>query len=214
MTAPDNGKAPRSVFSSAVVLAIAATVALFMMAFIAGMIAAGMEQDGPHSAAYYAILGVAALIVLGAIWTIWRNIAAFSLPTSPRMRKTRILLYACLAMGVVAGVGMAVVEGPDASDLGTLFSASAPISPSAAIFLVVTMLLATALSARWHMLLDEHERASYDFGAVVALYAYFVVSVCWWLLARGGLAPSPDGYLIFWLVTIVWVIGWAIRRYR
>jgi hypothetical protein len=213
-TVPDPATRPRSAFASTTIIVIASIVLLFMLAFIAGMIAAGMEQEGPHSAYYYVILGIAALMVLGTVWTIWRNLRSFSLPTSPRMRKTRILLYACIAVGVVAGAGVVIVDGPDASGLDTLFSATAPISAPAAIALVLTMLVATALSARWHMLLDEHERASYDFGAVIALYAYFIVSICWWLLARGGLAPAPDGYLIFWLVTILWVIGWAIRRYR
>lgn len=212
MTGTDPIKQPRSTAVSVALLAIASLVALFAFAFIAGMLAAGAEHDGPHSAAYYAILVGAVFVAGGAIWVIVRNLAAFRLPASPRMRKSRILLYACLAVGLVAGVGMALAEGPEAANLGTLFSATAPISANAAILLVVTMLIATALSARWHMLLDEHERLAYDFGAVAAIYAYIIVSVCWWLLARGGLAPAPDGYLIFWLVMIVWIIGWVIRR--
>jgi hypothetical protein len=214
MTNIDDVKQSRSTAASVVILVAASLVALFAFAFIAGMVMAGAEHEGPHSAAYYAILVGAVLVAAGAIYAIVRNLAAFRLPSSPRMRKSRILLYACLAIGLVAGIGLGVAEDPDSVDMGTLFSTTASISSTAALLLVGSFLLATALSARWHMLLDEHERLAYDFGAVAALYVYLTVSICWWLLARGGLAPAPDGYVIFWLTMIVWAIGWVIRRYR
>ncbi len=214
MTVPEHSERAASPVASIALVVAASTVALFALAFIAGMLVAASDNEGPHSLLFFAILGGVALTGAGAVWVIVRNREVMRLPTSPRMRKSRIILYTCLAAGLVAGVGLAVAEGPESTDLGTLFSTTAPISAPAALLLVTALLVATALSARWHMLLDEHERAAYDFGAVAALYLYFVVSVCWWLLARGGIVGAPSGYVIFWLVMFAWMIGWLIRRYR
>ncbi|QYU70523.1 hypothetical protein J4558_10575 [Leptolyngbya sp. 15MV] len=214
MTVPEHSERAASPVGSIVLLVAASTIVLFALAFIAGMLVAASDSEGPHSLLFFAILGGVALIGAGAAWVIVRNREVMRLPASPRMRNSRVMLYACLAVGVVTGAGLAITEGPESADLGTLFSTPAPISSTTALLLVGLFLLATALSARWHLLLDEHERAAYDFGAVAALYLYFVVSTCWWLLARGELAPPPDGYVIFWLVMFAWMIGWVIRRYR
>ena len=181
---------------------------------MAGMIAGGAEHEGPHSARFYAVFVAVAAVAAGAIWVAFLNRTVFALPASPRMRKSRILLYGCLVVGLVTGMGLALAEGPDAADMGTLLSSTAPISPTAALILFAALVVSMVLSLRWRMLLDEHERAAYDFGAVAALYVYFLASTGWWLLARGGWVPAPDGYVIFWLVMIVWTIGWMIRRYR
>ena len=196
------------------VLIVASLVALFTVAMMAGMIAAASDHDGPHSAAFYAVFAVTLAVAAGALWTVYRNRTALALPASPRMRKSRILLYICLAVGLVVGMGLALADGQDAADLGALISPSAPISPAVALALFAALMVSIALSLRWHMLLDEHERAAYDFGAVAALYVYFMVSMGWWLLARGGFVPAPNGYVIFWLVTFVWAVGWLVRRYR
>ena len=76
------------------------------------------------------------------------------------------------------------------------------------------IIVSLVLSVRWHRLLDEHERAAYDFGAVAAIYVYFTLSLMWWVLWRAALAPAPDGVAIFAIVTAVWLLGWLIRRFR
>lgn len=197
-----------------VLLIVSSFVALFAVAVMAGMISAASEHEGPHSARFYAIFAAVAAVAAGAIWVAFRNRKVFALPASPRMRKSRILLYGCLVVGIVTGMGLAIAEGPEAADMGTLLSTSSPISPTAALVLFAALVVSMVLSLRWHMMLDEHERAAYDFGAVAALYVYFWISMSWWLLARGELVPAPDGYIIFWLVMIVWAVGWMIRRYR
>lgn len=213
MTAPDPSQASEPTLKDTTVLIMACVAALLLIPFVAGMVAAGLDNEGPHSIAYYAFLAVGVLILAGLLWLIWKRRPALRLPASPRMRAARIMLYACLALSAIVGMGLSFAEGPMAPDLSTLTSAIAPLSPTSAVVLTLGLLLTTALSIRWHTLLDEHERLAYDFGAVAALYTYFIVSICWWLLARGGLAPPIDGFAIFWLVMLIWMIAWLVRRY-
>ena len=214
MTSPERDERPISGAVRLLVIAAAALVAIFAIGVVAGMIGAAMNHGGAHGASFYLILLAAVALAAGAIWLIVRNRAVMDLPTSPRMRKSRLLLYACGAIGIAGGMAFALVGGGGEMGVWALFSANEPISPMAALILLAILIVATVLSIRWHMLLDEHERAAYDFGAVVSIYIYFVLSTGWWLLARGGFAPAPDGYLIFWVVMITWLIGWVVRRYR
>lgn len=214
MTEPDTADAPRSAAVRTAIVVLGPLVILFMIAFIAGMIVAGSEHEGPHSLAYYGVLLVAAVIALAAVWVVWRNLAAFRLPASPRMRMSRIMLYICLALGLVIGIALGIAEGPEPAGAMALLSSTTPISPVAAAVLAAGFLLTTAISIRWHVLLDEHEMAAYNFGAVVGVYVYMVLSVCWWVLARGGLVAEVNGYAIFWAVMLAWMIGWAFKRYR
>jgi hypothetical protein len=84
----------------------------------------------------------------------------------------------------------------------------------AAILLVAGLAGALLISVRWHALLDEHERAAYDFGAVAAIYVYFALSAGWWLLWRAALIGEPSGMAIFFIVMTVWMLGWLVRRFR
>lgn len=111
MTEPDTADAPRSAAVRTAIVVLGPLVILFMIAFIAGMIVAGSEHEGPHSLAYYGVLLVAAVIALAAVWVVWRNLAAFRLPVSPRMRKSRMMLYICLALGLVIGIALGIAEG-------------------------------------------------------------------------------------------------------
>lgn len=214
MTKPDIVEKPRSALATTLIFVLAPLAVLFSVAFAAGMIVAGLEKQGVPSLAYFAILALAVTVGVAAVWLMWRNRPAFQLPTSPRMRKSRIILYVCLALGVAIGAALVIAEGPRSADLTGLLSSSTPISPVAVGVLLAGFLASMVLSIRWHMLLDEHEMAAYNIGAVVGLYVYFTLSVLWWLLARGGLAPAPDGYAIFWAVMLAWIIGWLFKRYR
>lgn len=214
MTSPERDERPMSGAVRLLVIVASALVAIFAIGVIAGMIGAAMNDGGAPSAIFYPILLAAIALAAGAIWLIVRNRAVMDLPASPRMRKSRMLLYSCGVIGIAGGMAFALVGGGGEMGIWALFSANEPISPTATLILLSVLILATALSIRWHMLLDEHERAAYDFGAVVSIYIYFVLSIGWWLLARGGFAPAPDGHLIFWVVMITWLIGWLIRRYR
>lgn len=215
MTRSDEAnRAPASTMGQVVIMILAGLLAVFAMGLAAGMITAASEHDGPHSLAFYGVLAFVALMFVGSIWLLVRNRVAISLPSSPRMRKTGVILYACAALGLISGAALTIIEGPEGLGIDTLASPDPSISPAGAYFLLATLLATLVLSVRWHMLLDEHERTAYDFGAVAAIYLYFILSAGWWVLAIGGLAPAPDGVIIFWLVMAAWLIGWLVRRYR
>lgn len=214
MTRLERDERPMSGFMRWSIVVAASLVAIFAVGVMAGMISAAASDGGSHSPTFYFILLAAGAVAAGAIWLIFRNRAIVDLPESPRMRKSRIILYTCGVVGLVTGIGLVLVDPGAEMDVWTLFVSNEPISPMAALLLLAALIVAVILSVRWHMLLDEHERAAYDFGAVVSVYVYFFLSAGWWLLARGGFAPPPDGHVIFWLVLIIWLIGWVIRRYR
>ena len=207
-------RAPPNTIGQIVIAVLAGLIAIFAMGMAAGMIAAVFGDGGPYSMVFYGVLAFVALMFVGSVWLLVRNRSAISLPSSPRMRKTGVILYACLALGLISGVAIVVIEGPESFAIDTLVSPDPSISPAGAYFLLAALLATLVLSVRWQMLLDEHERTAYDFGAVAAIYLYFILSAGWWVLAIGGLAPAPDGVIIFWLVMAAWLIGWLVRRYR
>lgn len=186
-------------------------LAIGAIAFAIGMIAGANEAGGPHGVGFYIALALAALILAGAVWLTLRILPAYSLPRSPRMRQGRLLLYASALMGVIIGAGVTLLQGGDPRGV---VSGVEPIPQALAWLLVLGLIVSLVLSIRWHRLLDEHERAAYDFGAVVAIYVYFTLSVGWWILSRAALVPAPDGVVIFVLTTVCWMLGWLIRRFR
>ncbi len=214
MTRLERDEPPTSGLVRILIVVAASLVVIFALGVAAGMISAAASQGGSHSATFYLILVAVVAVAAGAIWLIFRNRAIVDLPASPRMRKSRIILYASGVVGLVAGMAMVLFEGSDTAGWRTLFASDEPISPAATLVLLAALIGGFGLSIRWHMLLDEHERAAYDFGAVVSIYLYFLLSAGWWLLARGGFAAVPNGYVIFWVVMVTWLIGWVVRRYR
>jgi hypothetical protein len=214
MTRLERDERPMSGFVRILIVVAASLVAIFALGVVAGMIGAAASEGGSPGATFYLTLAAIMTVAAGAIWLIFRNRAIANLPTSPRMRKSRSILFACGALGFVTGIAFTIFDGGDAMGWQSLFSSDAPLSPAATLVLLAALIAGFGLSIRWHMLLDEHERAAYDFGAVVSIYLYFLLSAGWWLLARGGFAPAPNGYVIFWVVMVTWLIGWVVRRYR
>lgn len=193
-------------------LAAASLVATLAGAYAAGMIVGGTRHDhqGPHSLAFYGEVLAAAMIAAGAVWVAVRNRSVLILPASPRMREAGLMLYLSAGVGLAASIALIWLMG---ADFGLeLFFTDEPLPAEAALILAAMFAAGIALSVRWFLLVDEHERAAHDFGTVTAFYAYLTISAIWWLLARGGLVYAPDGVLIFWLTLAVWIAGWAWRR--
>lgn len=189
-------------------------LALFGTGMIMGIALAAVEK-GRMALAGWVALGVAVLLLAGGLWLLRSTWPHLELPRSPRVRRSRVALY--VAMGVSLFVGLAAgITGQlsgDVDNLGLMFT-SAPISVALALCALVGWFVAIAVSAYWHTTLDEIERAEYEFGGSLGMYAYVLVAPAWWIAWRGGLLPEPDGVAIFWMVMIVWCIGWAWRRYR
>ena len=206
------GLRPRSVLRGLWFI-IAPLLALGLLAMGAGIVV-GAVHAGKFGTGFYLALGLAALVIIGAVWMIRRILPAYALPRSPRMRQGRMLLYLAGLVGAVLGALMVLAQGGEPRSTMAILRGEAPLPQAVALILAAGVLLSLVLSVRWHALLDEHERAAYDFGAVVAIYLYFGLSTLWWLLWRAALVPAPDGIVIFALVTAAWIAGWLVRRFR
>ncbi|WP_232492230.1 hypothetical protein [Novosphingobium kaempferiae] len=172
-------------------------------------------EDGVLRARGGIALGVAAACIAIACWLLLSMRTRFPLPRSPRARRSRIALYLSLGVAFVAG-GAAGITGHltgDGNGFPMLFE-HGPISSTLAICAIAGWLIAMGASIYWHLTLDEIERAEYEAGGTLAMYAYLLAAPAWWLAWRGGMAPEPDGVAIFVMVCTVWSLGWAWRRYR
>lgn len=195
-------------------LILAPILAIGAIAFGVGIIAGAVQAGGRHGAGFYIAIALAVAILAGAVWLTLRILPSYKLPRSPRMRQGRVLLYASGAMGVVIGAASILFQRDDPRGMLRIVTGEEPIPQALAWLLVVAMAASLLISIRWHRLLDEHERAAYDFGAVAAIYVYFSFSVIWWLLWRAQIAPAVDGVAIFIVTAATWVLGWLVRRYR
>ena len=192
---------------------LAAFLAIGLLAMAAGVIV-GAIHAGKFGVGFYVALGLAALVLAAAVWLIRRILPAYALPRSSRMRQGRVLLYVAGATGAALGAVMAAVQGGEPQAMLAILRGEAPVPQAAALILAAGVIFSLILSVRWHALLDEHERAAYDFGAVIAIYLYFGLSSLWWLLWKAALLPTPSGVAIFFAVTAAWLAGWLVRRFR
>lgn len=130
------------------------------------------------------------------------------------MRQARLLPYLAGLLGALPGAVMVVLQGGEPLPAREIMRGEAPLPAPIAVVLAAGAVLSLMLSVPWHSLIDEHERAAYDFGAVVALYLYFALTALWWLLWRAALPPAPDGLAILIAVTTAWILAWLFRRFR
>jgi hypothetical protein len=71
------------------------------------------------------------------------------------------------------------------------------------------------MSWYWHArVIDELEADAYRSGAMLAMYAFWIVAPVWWLLWRGGMLPAPDGVALYLMTTFVALIIWFWKKYR
>lgn len=209
----EEAPAEQSGFLRAIRLFIAVTLAIFTVGIVVGFGAATAES-GVIKWKGVAIVA-AAVLVLGSIsfWLFRKGIAGEWLPRSPRQRTNRLVIYGTIAVGMVAGMLLQLGEQKAGGTVNFL-PYDVPLHPAVAIGLLAGMPLLAWLYYRWHQSADEHDLAAYNFGGMLSLYAFFFLSICWWIAWRGGLTVEPQGYAIFWTVIIVWGAGWMWRRYR
>lgn len=181
------------------------------IAFLAGLGVAAVENGGLSNQGL--ALGLCAILAASfAAWLGYRHRGAAALPLSPRMREAGLILYLSGTLGIAVAIALIWWMGPTV--IIDVFLSEEAVPAAATMVLAAAFVAGMALSVRWLVLLDEHERAAHDFGTVAAFYTYLTVSGVWWLLARGGMVAPPDGVLIFWLSLVVWLAGWTWRRLR
>ena len=131
----------------------------------------------------------------------------------PRTLAARRLMVGSFLLGTGFAVVLALAHRGDAPPI-ELFVSDSTIARSAALALVGACGLSLVLSWFWQVKADEHEAAANNFGALVGIYAYFTLSIAWWLAWRGGMTIAPDGKAIFVIVILAWAAGWLWKRYR
>lgn len=204
--------APRQLMRD-VWLIVAPILAVGLLALSMGIVA-GAFSAGKFGFGFWVALGLAAAVFAGTVWMIRRILPAYKLPRSPRMRRSRLALYASGGIGIVIGALIILIQPGEPDAVLDMLQGRNPLPLPIVALLFAGLAASLVLSVRWHRLLDEHERAAYDFGAVAAIYAYFFLSIGWWLLWRAALVPAPDGIAIFASVMMTWMVGWLIRRFR
>ncbi|MFN6936226.1 MAG: hypothetical protein ACK4NZ_13880 [Tsuneonella sp.] len=184
-------------------------LAVMALGALVGFVAAASEEGLEHSvAAYLAFFGILAVLV-GSTWLAIRAVKALRAgPASPRTTKARKMLYLSMALGGVVGV---VLQLGDTSSNAMI---EGPLPPAIAVFAIAALLIGVPLvSWNWWRNIDEHEAQSYKDGALVGIYTYSAITPIWWFGWRGGFFPEPHAMIIFLIVTAVWGLTWAYRRY-
>lgn len=199
----------RSVFWPAVRAIGFGLLAVISLGALAGFIASAVDHGLRHSPAGYLVLAAIVAVLVGSIWVTIRAVKALRPgPASPRTTKARKMLY--LSMGLGAIVGLVLQLGSPGGEINL----EGPLPPTVALLAIVALLVGVPLvSWNWWRNIDEHEAQAYKDGALVGIYAYSAITPIWWFGWRGGFFPEPHAMIIFLVVTAVWGLGWAYRRY-
>jgi hypothetical protein len=175
------------------------------------------DGGGPLAPTGVAVLAAFFLIIAGLGYVIWRQARLIRLSgemQTSREKRSNLIIIACGVIGGLLGLGLVV-----GSDLGggppDVFS-NAPIAPAFAISLALVVgILMPVISWYWHnRVIDELEADAYRSGALIAIYAYWMISPTWWLLWRGGLVAAPDGIAIYMITIFTALFIWFWKKYR
>lgn len=204
-----------------VALLLATLGALGGAGFIAGFLSAfHHDANGTLSARDIAMLAGAALFVLGCLYGGWRAFRSLRVadalagPPTPREGRNRVVMAIAGLLGGAIALVLVLHQGEPAGNPLALLDG--PLSPAVAILLALMVgVLTPALSAYWHLrVIDEQGAAAYNKGALIAMYVFWIGAPVWWLLWKGGLAPAPDGFLIYAITAIVATVTWFWAKYR
>lgn len=180
----------------------------------AGFTMGWMEHHDGISLKFVLVLGGIALLAAGCCWLMWRefNRPGSGEPLNRNERLNRNILIACGALGGIVGVILALASGK-LTEGGAVFS-NEPLPPMIAAALILVLgILIPIISYYWHKVVDEQEVHAYKTGTLYAFYVYGIGTPLWWLAWRGGFAPAPDGFIIYYATITVMGIVWLWKKY-
>ncbi|RDV06205.1 hypothetical protein DXH95_01855 [Sphingorhabdus pulchriflava] len=214
----DETEAEGNVGRSLAWIAAAALGTIFTAGAIVGVIAAATESGRTLSGIDIAIVAGLVAIIGALVYTQWnlaRRIRIGGGPMTTREKLNRNIMVGCGLVGAVIGAILVATDGTIPSDPQTMFSDS-PLPLALAVFLAVFWgVIMPIIAWFWHTrAIDEQEANAYRDGGYYAAYAYLMGAPTWWFLWRGGLAPEPNGTLIFCLFAIIWTAVWYWKKYR
>jgi len=213
-TMDDQAPAMGSRIGRVALIAAGSLGAVFGIGVITGLLSAHFGRGESVEFRLVALVAGAALFAIGSAWIAYRATRALTraagAPTA-RERRNRIVLIACGALGGIIAM-LLTLAGP--SPLSALSNDPLPPAIAVPLALIVAVLM-PVLCLYWHRrAVDEQEEAAYKLGALFGIYTYFIGAPTWWLLWRGGLAPAPDGIVIYFTIITVTGAIWLWAKYR
>ncbi|TIX50111.1 hypothetical protein [Alteraurantiacibacter aquimixticola] len=205
----EEGPAGMPAWQRYTLIVLCSLVAIFALAYIAGVTAAGIEHGiRPRT---FGLIAAGVALGGGAAWLGWKLYAGRPMElVAPRVRKSNQVI---LISGAVGGViGLVLALSTVSSDPFALFTNS-PVPPAAAAFGIFAWVACVPLlSWIWLRNIDEHEAKANADGAIAAIYAYLLIAPCWWLGWRGGFLPEPETMITFIVVMTVYCTVWLWRK--
>ncbi|MEZ5682494.1 MAG: hypothetical protein R3E14_14490 [Erythrobacter sp.] len=191
-------------------LAIGFAVILVVFGFaVATGGAVVLFEKGELTARVLGALGLGLALFSAGAFSLFRlnPLSFLNEPVSESVRKTRRSVAWSMLLGAALGIALVVSD----SDLNAF--SNGPIDRNVAIAVSLAYVVFTPIFALyWHRNADEYERAAYADGALVAIYAYSLITPGWWMLTRAGLVPPQDPMIVFLIVIAIWGIGWLMKK--
>ncbi len=196
--------------SREMIAGIGGVALLFIGALAAGFGGAVIQaHNGSFSTIDAVVLGALALAALVVVLIMRRYWPSTVEPEAQRVKRSRWLLYASLAIGAALGILLGLGDGSET----TAFS-DQPISQAiAGIFIAIWLTIVPVGTWLWWRSIDEHEGEAYRDGAFVAGYAYLFLVPAWWMATRAGWLPPQEPIIVFAVVCLVWTAVWFTKRY-
>ena len=181
----------------------------------AGFTISWIEHDHGISLKFVLVLGGIVLLAAGCSWLLWREFKGRGSrePLTRNERLNRNILIACGAIGGIIGAVITVASRGKLTEGSGVFS-NDPLPPMVAAALILVLgIVIPVISYYWHKVVDEQEVDAYKTGTLYAFYVYGIGAPIWWLAWRGGFAPAPDGFVIYYATITVMAIVWLWKKY-
>lgn len=190
---------------------------VMLLGAITGFLSAHMEEGGSAlNTTDYAILAAfisVTLVLVFAIWKLLQQMKRSDQKVPQREKVYNRFLIGSFLFGGVTGLILALTGSFDANE--TSLFANDAMSPMLAIIMSVAIgIFMPAVTFYWHKnVVDEQEEATYRFGALIAMYAFWFIAPVWWFLWRGGILPAIDGTALYFTTIFVALIVWFWKKY-